>query len=304
MPNFLRLHLIPIFTLIVISGGLLLTYLIAGDLKPLRQWSAADIIGEGGSAVLAFVWLCLMLKSRPAGRVTQLLTLGLGLMFLSWWADCLDEFISLPDSFYWDHLFESIPMVIGVLVLTYGLYHWHHEQLAISAQLQKRERLFREHLAFDYLTPLAGASYLKKQLALCLKRSRQDAKPLSLIIIDLNNFDAINQCYDHVEGDAVLQAVSQLLLLNLRQQDLLCRLAGDRFVVLLPNTGKSTAQIMANELSLALVSFAYKTQGHGERLHLSATTAVVKAGDEDQHQLLERLNLALARAKQPMVLQA
>lgn len=304
MPNFFRLHLLPIFLLVSTACGLLVAYAMAGDFKPLGQWSAADVVGEGGSCVLAFVWLCLMLKSRPAGRVTQLLTTGLGLMFLAWWADCLDEFIALPDAFYWDHWLESAPMVIGVLVLTYGLYHWHHEQLAISAQLKKRERLFREHLAFDHLTPLAGARYLKKQLAICLKQSQQKGDALSLIAFDLNGFDAINQCYGHSEGDAVLQAVSQLVLLNLRQQDLLCRLAGDRFVILLPSTSEKQAQIMAAELTESIECFAYKTQNVGERLYLKAATAVVKAGDEDQQQLLQRLNIALANSKQPIALRA
>ena len=49
----------------------------------------------------------------------------------------------------------------------------------------------------------------------------------------------------------MLQAVSHVLLLNLRHRDLLCRLAGDRFVVLLPNTGAREAQLLAEELRLA-----------------------------------------------------
>ena len=195
---------------------------------------------------------------------------------------------------------HELPMPVGMILLTIGIYHWHREQLAISAQMEKRERLFREHRLFDKLTPLAGADYLKRQLVDSLHDSREQQQPLSLLALDLDNFAAINQAYGHAEGDAVLQALSHLLLLNLRRQDLLCRLAGDRFVVLLPNTGERQAQVLALELQQAVRGLAHKTRQQGERLQLAATTAVVMALDEPPHDLLKRLNLALARAKQPL----
>lgn len=191
-------------------------------------------------------------------------------------------------------------MPVGMVLLTIGIYHWHREQLAISAQMEKRERLFREHRLFDKLTPLGGADYLKRQLAASLGESIAQQQPLSLLVLDLDNFAAINQGYGHAEGDAVLQALSHLLLLNLRRQDLLCRLAGDRFVVLLPNTGERQAQLLAHELQVAVQALAHKTRQHGERLQLAASTAAVMALDETPEALLKRLNLALARAKSPL----
>lgn len=303
MSSLLHLHRLKLAALLLAANLALLLHLAAGDLKPMAEWVWLDILGEGGSALLALAWLVLILKSRPAGRVSSLLALGLGCVFFSWWVDALDEFIRLPDSITWDSWLESAPMPIGLLLMTVGLYHWHHEQLAISAQLEKRERLFREHRLFDKLTPLGAAEYLRRQLQLSLQHAEQ-AQPLSLVAVDLDNFSALNQRFGHAEGDAVLQAVSQQLLLNLRCQDLLCRLAGDRFVVLLPNTGETLARQLAGELQQAVAHLAHKTRQHGERLHLSATVAVVMAVDEDPQTLLQRLNLALARAKQPLALSA
>ena len=295
MSSLLHLHRLKLAALLLAANLALLLHLAAGDLKPMAEWVWLDILGEGGSALLALAWLVLILKSRPAGRVSSLLALGLGCVFFSWWVDALDEFIRLPDSITWDSWLESAPMPIGLLLMTVGLYHWHHEQLAISAQLEKRERLFREHRLFDKLTPLGAAEYLRRQLQLSLQHAGQ-AQPLSLVAVDLDNFSALNQRFGHAEGDAVLQAISQQLLLNLRCQDLLCRLAGDRFVVLLPNTGETLARQLAGELQQAVAHLAHKTRQHGERLHLSATVAVVMAVDEDPQTLLQRLNLALARA--------
>ena len=283
MSSLLHLHRLKLAALLLAANLALLLHLAAGDLKPMAEWVWLDILGEGGSALLALAWLVLILKSRPAGRVSSLLALGLGCVFFSWWVDALDEFIRLPDSITWDSWLESAPMPIGLLLMTVGLYHWHHEQLAISAQLEKRERLFREHRLFDKLTPLGAAEYLRRQLQLSLQHAEQ-AQPLSLVAVDLDNFSALNQRFGHAEGDAVLQAISQQLLLNLRCQDLLCRLAG--------------------ELQQAVAHLAHKTRQHGERLHLSATVAVVMAVDEDPQTLLQRLNLALARAKQPLALSA
>ena len=303
MSSLLHLHRLKLAALLLAANLALLLHLAAGDLKPMAEWVWLDILGEGGSALLALAWLVLILKSRPAGRVSSLLALGLGCVFFSWWVDALDEFIRLPDSITWDSWLESAPMPIGLLLMTVGLYHWHHEQLAISAQLEKRERLFREHRLFDKLTPLGAAEYLRRQLQLSLQHAEQ-AQPLSLVAVDLDNFSALNQRFGHAEGDAVLQAISQQLLLNLRCQDLLCRLAGDRFVVLLPNTGETLARQLAGELQQAVAHLAHKTRQHGERLHLGATVAVVMAVDEDPQTLLQRLNLALARAKQPLALSA
>ena len=299
MPTLFGLHRLKLAALLLAANAALLLHLGAGDLKPMSDWVWLDILGEGGSALLCLVWLGLVLKSRPAGRVTNFLALGLGLVFLSWWVDALDEFILLPDSISWDHWLESAPMPLGLLLLTLGIYHWHREQLAISAQMEKRERLFREHLLFDKLTPLNTADYLRRQLQQSLAEARAAQQPLSLVILDLDDFSQINRLHGHAEGDRVLQALTQLLLLNLRHRDLLCRLAGDRFVVLLPNTGAREAQLLAEELRLAVAHLAYKARAHGERLQLQASTAAVMALQDDADGLLQRLNLALAKAKQP-----
>ncbi len=299
MPTLFGLHRLKLAALLLAANAALLLHLGAGDLKPMSNWVWLDILGEGGSALLCLVWLGLVLKSRPAGRVTNFLAIGLGLVFLSWWVDALDEFILLPDAISWDHWLESAPMPLGLLLLTLGIYHWHREQLAISAQMEKRERLFREHLLFDKLTPLNTADYLRRQLQQSLVEARAEQQPLSLVILDLDDFSQINRLHGHAEGDRVLQALTQLLLLNLRHRDLLCRLAGDRFVVLLPNTGAREAQLLAEELRLAVAHLAYKARAHGERLQLQASTAAVMALQDDADGLLQRLNLALAKAEQP-----
>lgn len=123
-------------------------------------------------------------------------------------------------------------------------------------------------------------------------------QPLSLVMLDLDDFSTLNREYGQAEGDRVLQVLTQLLLLNLRGHDLLCRLAGDRFVVLLPNTGERQARLIATELAEAVAALAYKTQAHGERVYLRATVVALMARQETPQVLLQRLTLLLAAEKQ------
>ena len=295
--NILKHHRWKLSLLLLAANIDLWLTLAFGTAKSFSEWQWLDIVGEGGTALFMLFWLVLVLKSRPTGRVTNFLSIGLSCMFLSWWMDVLDEFVRLPKHIHWDHWLESGPMPIGMVLLTIGLFHWHREQQAINQQMEKRERVFREHRLFDKLTPLGGADYLKRQISDCLTQSLEQQQPLSLLALDIDDFSAINQQYGHAEGDAVLQALSQLVLLNLRRHDLLCRLAGDRFVVLLPNTGESQARLLALELQQAVQGLAHKTRLQGERLYLAASTAVVMAVNETPEALLKRLNLTLARAK-------
>jgi len=295
--NILKHHRWKLGLLVLAANIGVLLNLAFGTPKAFHEWQWLDIIGEGGTALFVLLWLVLVLKSRPTGRVTNYLSIGLCCIFFSWWMDVLDEFIRLPKHLGWNHWLESGPMPVGMVLLTLGLYHWHREQQAINQQMEKRERIFREHRLFDKLTPLGGADYLKRQVSDCMAQSLEQQQPLSLLALDIDDFASLNQHYGHAEGDAVLQALSQLLLLNLRRHDLLCRLAGDRFVVLLPNTGESQARVLALELQQAVQSLAHKTRQHGERVYLSASTAVVMAFNEAPDELLKRLNLALARAK-------
>lgn len=278
------------------AAGLYL-YLMAGDVKPWGLIDWMDVFAEGGTALFALLWLVLLLTSRPSGRVTHLLAIGLCCFIFSWWMDVLDEFITIPSTVHWDNLLENLPIPIGLVILSIGIYQWHREELAIRRQMAKRERVFRDERLFDKLTPLGGAAYLREQVKLALAESSDNTCPLSLVAIDINDFHLINRRFGPPEGDKVLQAVTQLLLLNLRDQDLLCRLAGDRFIAILPDTPLAAAKQIAEELRMAVASLAHKTPT-GERIWLTASTGCTLADNEDSETLIKRVNIDLTHARQ------
>ena len=98
MNSLLRLHTRKLF--LVGSMAMLLTGLSAGlgDYKGFAAIDWVDVVGEGSTALALLVWLLMVLRSRPAGRVTNLLMLGLGFMFLAMWQDTLDEFFAFAST--------------------------------------------------------------------------------------------------------------------------------------------------------------------------------------------------------------
>jgi diguanylate cyclase (GGDEF)-like protein len=235
------------YLLLAVFGLILFPMLYAGigTAKEVHAWKWLDIAGEGGTAAMAGIWFLITLSSRPGGRVTRLLALGLAAIMLGSWADCLDEFFRIPKEDVWDNWLEAL-MPLGMLTLTAGMYYWRLEQFRLNEHLQKRERLFRDHRAFDRVTQLAGADYLRSQIR--LEHARNPGQPCALVLLDIDGFHRINREHGQREGDRVLEAVGHMLLLNLGNEDLLCRYAGDRYAVLLPGTARAEASELAEHL--------------------------------------------------------
>lgn len=281
-----------LIVMLLVSSLCALLYGSLGSVKAMLDWNWMDIVGEGGTAIMSAVWALLILGSRPSGRVTSLLAGGLAAIMLGAWVDCLDEFFSIPQAQLWDNWLESLLTPGGMLALTAGLYHWRQEQWSLNEHMQKRERLFREHRSFDRITQLANADYLRRQLR--IEQERQPQHGCALILLDLDQFHRINREHGQREGDRLLQAVSHLLLLNLRPQDLICRYAGDRFAILLPASSASAAARLAQHLQRAVASLNHHTRNGEHCLQISARCVWGVPG-EDLEAFLAGLDARLER---------
>lgn len=267
----LALHRVPLVTLALLATSAAAAYATLGAAKPLAAIHWLDVAGEGGTALLCATCLVLVLASRPAGRITGLLALGLGALMLGAWADCLDEFFKVPSDQSWDGWLEAVCTLGGGLVLTFGLHHYRLEQLALGEHLVKRERLFREHRSFDRLTQVGNADYLRRQLAIESARAPEDEA--CLVLLDIDRFHLVNRRHGTVEGDRLLQAISQLLLLHVRTNDLVCRYAGDRFAVLMPRTRLAEAQQVADHLGKVVELLRHHPRGSDTPVLLTSRQA-------------------------------
>ncbi|MDI5921177.1 diguanylate cyclase [Halomonas sp. LR5S13] len=148
---------------------------------------------------------------------------------------------------------ETLPVVIQASAYTTrrGFVHSRAMVFDLSERKQMEETLARQAMT-DPLTGLGNRRYLQDQAAMEIGRAKRSGEPLSLIAIDLDHFKRINDTYGHDGGDLVLQAFARQARKLLREGDVLCRMGGEEFAVLLPNTPKAQAMQVAERLRTAL----------------------------------------------------
>lgn len=256
------------FVLSVIALGVSLC-VFNGEAKYLGDIEWLDIIGEGSVMLLTFCWIGAVMISRPPGKVTSLLVVGLTLFSFSALLDVFDEFIFYHTAGMWLSLVESIPAAIGMVVMSIALYWWHQEQLALNKQLQRRELWYRSHDQIDVVTQLYRADYWRSRAI----ELQEQGIPAAVVVIDINDFSQFNLRYGHAEGDRFLREISQLIVMNLRAVDLACRYAGDRFVILMPEIEPQGAMELAQQLEQCIRNVAFKSGGQTTAIFHSVRSA-------------------------------
>lgn len=109
-------------------------------------------------------------------------------------------------------------------------------------------RKLEQHATTDALTGLSNRHAMEESFPREVERCRKDATPVSLIMIDVDNFKKFNDMFGHVAGDRALSVVSRILQSQFRTRDLLVRYGGDEFAVLLPGVAKDEALTIAERV--------------------------------------------------------
>ncbi len=158
-----------------------------------------------------------------------------------------------------------------------------------------------EQMMQDTLTGLLNRRALRQALERAIERSRHGGEPLALLAVDLDHFKRVNDTRGHSAGDAALCAVARTLSAAVRGNDLVARLGGEEFVVLLPGLNEEGAVLGAERLRRAIV--AQRFQFEGELIPLTASFGVAvfrgsdNAGESAGEVLLRQADLALYAAK-------
>ena len=114
--------------------------------------------------------------------------------------------------------------------------------------LRDSERKYRELSIVDGLTQLYNSRHFYFQLKIELDRSNRYEQPLTLLLLDLDNFKAFNDAYGHVEGDQVLRRLGQVVKRCLRETDFAFRYGGEEFTILLPMTTSADGAVMTERI--------------------------------------------------------
>ena len=167
----------------------------------------------------------------------------------------------------------------------------------LTERKQLEELLLRQSLT-DPLTSLGNRRFLGEQARLEMARSERSGEPLSLIAMDLDHFKGINDSHGHDVGDCVLKAFATTALSQLREGDVLCRVGGEEFTALLPNTSERQAMAIAERLRQAVETNAVDV-GQESPLTYTASLGVasIRPGSDDMEGAVKRADEALYQAK-------
>jgi diguanylate cyclase (GGDEF)-like protein len=170
----------------------------------------------------------------------------------------------------------------------------HERQLADARKrIAELESDLAQAVTRDQLTgTLLTLRAFRTQLALDVSRAHRYGRPLTVLVADIKNFKGINHDHGYEVGDMVLIAVAAEIDRCTRVHDLACRMGGDEFALLLPETGRQGAELLATRLHQAGKSLA---AGPVESIELTTGIATLEEGQEAEA-LLEAAAAGLGRS--------
>jgi two-component system cell cycle response regulator len=170
-----------------------------------------------------------------------------------------------------------------------------HRTRTLQDELMARSQQL-EMLAFtDPLTGLDNRRSMMRRLAAAISGARRHGRPLAAAMLDLDHFKTINDTHGHDVGDAVLIIIAQRLTERLRKEDVVGRLGGEEFFVLLPDADGPAADAAVEALRHAVADTPIRA-GHRE-VSVTVSAGVASWAGDDADDLLRRADTALYAAK-------
>ncbi|MGV1100239.1 diguanylate cyclase [Thiovibrio sp. JS02] len=172
------------------------------------------------------------------------------------------------------------------------------ERVKAERALAESERRYRELSTVDELTRLYNKRYFNKQLRLEVARAKRYHHPLSLLLMDIDNFKIHNDTYGHADGDRVLARLGKVIAGSLRTNDVPCRYGGEEFTIILPDTSGENAAVVAERIRTRFADEVFSPKPEEKvRKTVSIGLTQYRAG-ESEEALLERADHNMYQAKQ------
>ncbi|MFH1019427.1 MAG: diguanylate cyclase [Pseudomonadota bacterium] len=172
------------------------------------------------------------------------------------------------------------------------------ERVKAEKALAESERRYKELSLVDELTRLFNKRYFNTQLELEVERANRHGHPLSLLLLDIDNFKHHNDTYGHADGDRVLARLGQVIAESLRVNDVPCRYGGEEFTIILPVTSGEQAIVVTERIRTRFAGEIFQpTPRETVRKTVSIGVTQYRAGESGQS-LLERADQNMYEAKQ------
>ncbi|MFN7956499.1 MAG: GGDEF domain-containing protein [bacterium] len=210
----------------------------------------------------------------------------------------LAAFLPHPEYLQAPFVTNLVGMTFGIALL--GTAMGHAFYVLLERNFEQRHALTR--LAyFDPLTEVASRARLLELAESEVARAVRYRRPLSLLVVDVDHFKRVNDTYGHVEGDRVLRAIGRALRTSVRASDLVGRLGGEEFAVVLPESDARAAGELAERLRLAVREVpapgATDANDGGASCSVTVGGSQLVVGAEGLRELLIRADRALYDGK-------
>ena len=198
---------------------------------------------------------------------------------------------------------QIVAGVIGATLLLYALilwYAWRSERAVLAQDAQRRadEERVRHQAYHDSLTGLANRTSFAEHLEEAIRRARRAKWALAVMFLDLDRFKVVNDSLGHDAGDELLRIAARRLQDTLRESDLLFRMGGDEFTVLLENVrGPEEAAAVAARM-IEAIGTPLKLGEHELQVSVSIGIALYPKDDELGERLVKSADAAMYRAKE------
>jgi two-component system cell cycle response regulator len=140
---------------------------------------------------------------------------------------------------------------------------------------------------------------MESHLGTLVNYAAHRGKAISLLVIDIDFFKAVNDTHGHDVGDQVLKEFSRRIRKNIRGIDMACRLGGEEFVLVMPETNMAEAYVIGERLRMAISGQDFSVADIAESLTITVSIgiAALEGADDSADALLKRADKALYRAK-------
>jgi diguanylate cyclase (GGDEF)-like protein/PAS domain S-box-containing protein len=145
----------------------------------------------------------------------------------------------------------------------------------VEEALKDSEQRYRELSIVDDLTQLYNSRHFYIQLKSETERSNRYGQPLTLLLLDLDNFKAFNDAYGHVEGDQVLSRLGQVVKRCLRETDSAYRYGGEEFTILLPMTTSGEGVVTAERIRTEFRKETF-SPAPGQEVHMTVSIGLAQ----------------------------
>jgi two-component system cell cycle response regulator len=183
-------------------------------------------------------------------------------------------------------------------------------ELLARARTQIRKRRYTDHLRdnvqnsiemaiTDALTGLHNRRYMENHLGTLMEQAIMRCRPLSILILDIDFFKAVNDTHGHSAGDEVLEEFARRLKKAVRGIDLACHYGGEEFVVVMPDTDIAMATAVAERLRrrIAAEPFPINRNARTAKVTISIGIAAMRSSEDKPAEIIKRADQALYRAK-------